>query len=227
MTMRALTAEAVGSFTVVLAICTTSVFLSPAGAGLVGVSMAAGLAVLVMSLALGHVSGGHFNPAVTLGLAAGGRFPVQHAATYIMAQVAGGLAAAAFMALVLLDAFGQGAPDVDFAAAANTFGQGGQYALLSAGLMEVVLSGVLIVVIMGATSHGALVGSAPLAIGFAVALFYLMAIPVSTGGLNPARSTAAAAFGGTAAVADLWLFWLAPLAGAALGGRLGRWLFGT
>jgi len=206
MTMRALTAEAVGSFTVVLAICTTSVFLSPAGAGLVGVSMAAGLAVLVMSLALGHVSGGHFNPAVTLGLAAGGRFPVQHAATYIMAQVAGGLAAAAFMALVLLDAFGQGAPDVDFAAAANTFGQGGQYAVLSAGLMEVVLSGVLI---------------------FAVALFYLMAIPVSTGGLNPARSTAAAAFGGTAAVADLWLFWLAPLAGAALGGRLGRWLFGT
>ncbi len=224
MNARALTAEALGTFTLVLCGCGTALF-APTG-GVLAVALAYGLTVAAMAFAIGHVSGGHFNPAVTVGLVAGGRFPVAEAPGYVVAQVAGGVAAAAVLALILSGApVGPGVPKAaGLASVVNGFGGPREYAMRSAFLVEAVIAALLVVVIMGSTSKRAPVGFAPLAIGASIAVFHLLAIGLTNCSLNPARSTAPALLVGGKAIGDLWLFWLAPLFGAALGGALSRWV---
>jgi len=221
MNMRALCAEFVGTFALVTAVCGATLFSAPS-AGLVAVAFAVGLSVLAMAYAVGHISGGHFNPAVTVGLIAGGRFEAGKAVGYIIAQVLGGAAAAAVFYVVLA-----GAPQGDwndFTAISNTHGGAAGFSLAAAGLTEVVITALFLVVIVGVTSKRAPAGFAPIAIGLALTLFHLVAIPVSNASLNPARSTATAIFGGAAALQSLWLFWVAPILGGVIGGALSRWL---
>ncbi len=217
--MKELGAEFVGTFTLVTAVCGAALFSAPS-AGLVAVAFAVGLSVLAMAYAVGPISGGHFNPAVTCGLVAAGRFEAGKAIPYIIAQVIGGAAAAAVFYVIL-----QGAPASGkwntFLAASNTYGGTG-FSLLSVGLIEVVITALFLVVITGATSAKASPGFAPIAIGLALVLFHLVAIPVSNASLNPARSTATAIFGGAAALQSLWLFWVAPIVGGIIGGLIGK-----
>jgi aquaporin Z len=176
-----------------------------------------------MAFAVGHISGGHFNPAVTCGLIAAGRFDGEKALSYIVAQLLGGACAAGVFYLVL-----KGAPAGKwntFLAISNTYGGANGFALPAVLLTEVVITALFLLVIVGATSPNAPGQFAPIAIGLALTLFHLVAIPVSNASLNPARSTATALFGGTEALSCLWAFWLAPLAGAALGGYASRYLF--
>jgi aquaporin Z len=191
------------------------------GIGLAGVSLAFGLTVLTAVYALGPISGGHFNPAVTLGLWAGGRFPARQILPYMIVQVAGGIAAS----LILL-AIASGKPGFDAAAgfAANGYGDHspGNYSLASGMLTEVIMTFMFVLVILGATHTRAPVGFAGLAIGLALTLIHLISIPVTNTSVNPARSTGPALFAGAWAVQQLWLFWLAPLLGAALAGVLHR-----
>ena len=217
---RELGAEFVGTFALVTAVCGAALFSAPS-AGLVAVAFAVGLSVLAMAYAVGHISGGHFNPAVTLGLVAAGRCETGKAAGYIVAQLLGGIAAAVVFYVILL-----GAPAGrwnTFTAISNLYGGTG-FSLISVLLIEVVITALFLVVIIGATSPKAPPGFAPIAIGLALTLFHLVAIPVSNASLNPARSTATAIFGGTQALGSLWLFWVAPIAGGVLGGYLSRWL---
>lgn len=217
---KELGAEFLGTFTLVTAVCGAALFSAPS-AGLVAVAFAVGLSVLVMAYALGPISGGHFNPAVTVGLVAAGRFPTSKAAQYIIAQVIGGAVAAAVFYVIL-----QGAPSAGkwntFLAASNVYGGSG-FSILSAGLIEVVITALFLVVIVSVTSARAPAGFAPIAIGLALVLFHLVAIPVSNASLNPARSTATAIFGGQTALQSLWLFWVAPIVGGAIGGLIGKW----
>jgi aquaporin Z len=224
MNARALTAEAIGTFALVLCGCGTALF-APAG-GVLAVALAYGLTVAAMAFAIGHVSGGHFNPAVTVGLVAGGRFPVAEAPAYIAGQVAGGVAAAAVLALILSGApVGPGVPKTaGLAGVVNGFGGPKEYAMLSAFVVEAIIAALLLVVIMGSTAKQAPQGFAPLAIGASIAVFHLLAIGLTNCSLNPARSTAPAVLVGGKAIGDLWLFWLAPLFGAAVGGALARWV---
>ena len=218
--IRELGAEFVGTFALVTAVCGAALFSAPS-AGLVAVAFAVGLSVLAMAYAVGHISGGHFNPAVTCGLIAAGRCETGKAAGYIVAQVLGGIAAAIVFYLIL-----QGAPAGKwntFTAISNLYGGTG-FSLISVLLIEVVITALFLVVIVGSTSPKAPPGFAPIAIGLALTLFHLVAIPVSNASLNPARSTATAIFGGTEALGSLWLFWVAPIAGGVLGGYLSRWL---
>jgi aquaporin Z len=226
MNQRALAAEFIGTFTLVGAGCGAAMFAAPAGGGLVAVAFAFGLAVLTMAYAIGHVSGGHFNPAVTIGLVAGGRFDAGQAVGYIIAQVLGGLVAAFVLSVILSGApSGAGVPKWNtFMAVSNTYGGPGQFALLSACVIEVVLTALFLIVIMGATSKRAPAGFAPIAIGLALTLFHLVSIPVSNTSLNPARSTAPAVFAGGQALATLWLFWVAPVVGAIFGGLIAKWM---
>lgn len=217
---RALGAEFIGTFTLVSAVCGAALFSAPS-AGLVAVAFAVGLSVLAMAYAVGHISGGHFNPAVTLGLVAGRRFPLDKALPYIIAQVIGGVAAAYVFYLIL-----KGAPAGkwnDFTAISNTYGGTG-FSLGSAFLIEVVITALFLTVIIGVTSKNAPAGFAPIAIGLALTLFHLVSIPVSNASLNPARSTATAIFGGEFALKTLWVFWVAPIAGGMIGGWLSCWL---
>jgi aquaporin Z len=217
---RELGAEFIGTFALVTAVCGSALFSAPS-AGLVAVAFAVGLSVLALAYAVGHISGGHFNPAVTLGLIAARRCETGKAAGYIVAQVLGGIAAAVVFYLILL-----GAPAGKwntFTAISNPYGGTG-FSLISVLLIEVVITALFLVVIIGATSPKAPPGFAPIAIGLALTLFHLVAIPVSNASLNPARSTATAIFGGTEALGSLWLFWVAPIAGGVLGGYLSRWL---
>ena len=226
MNQRALAAEFIGTFTFVAAVCGAALFAGPLGGGPTGTAMAAGLSVLAMAYAIGHVSGGHFNPAVTLGLVAGGRFAMANAGPYIIAQVAGGAVAALVFSLILGGAPG-GAGTVrwgTFASISNSFGGSREFGLWPAFLIEVVLTALLLIVIMGATSKRAPAGFAPIAIGLSLILFYLAAIPVTGASLNPARSTATAIFGGTKALTDLWVFWVAPILGGVIGGVTSKWL---
>jgi aquaporin Z len=222
MRTKALAAEFIGTFTLITAIFGTALFSAPA-AGLVAVAFAAGLAVLTMAYAVGHISGGHFNPAVTLGLVAAGRFSLAEAPGYIAAQLLGAGAAAAVMAAVL-----SGAPaGVDansFAQISNGYGERPFYAMGSAFLIELTVTALFLMVIVGATAPRAPQNFAPLAIGLALTAFHLAAIPVSNASLNPARSTASALFGGAGPLADLWLFWAAPILGGVIGGIAMRWL---
>ena len=219
---RELGAEFIGTFTLVTAVCGAALFSAPS-AGLVAVAFAVGLSVLAMAFAVGHISGGHFNPAVTLGLVAGGRFEMSKAPAYIIAQVLGG-AAAACVFYVILGGAPAGGKWNSFTAISNLYGGANQFSLLAVLLIEVVITALFLMVIIGATSKRAPAGFAPIAIGLALTLFHLVAIPVSNASLNPARSTATAIFGGAEALSDLWLFWVAPIVGGMIGGAISKWL---
>ncbi|HLN10410.1 MAG TPA: aquaporin Z [Xanthobacteraceae bacterium] len=218
---RELAAEFFGTFALVTAVCGAALFSAPS-AGLMAVAFAVGLSVLAMAFAVGHISGGHFNPAVTLGLVAGGRFEPGRAVGYIIAQLLGGIAAAAIFYVILT-----GAPTGkwnNFVAISNIYGGADHFSLLSVALIEVVATALFLIVIHGATSSKAPAGFAPIAIGLALTLIHLVAIPVSNASVNPARSTATAIFGGTEALSSLWLFWVAPIVGGVIGGIISRWL---
>ena len=227
MKSRKLAAEFLGTAWLVLGGCGSAVLAAafPAlGIGFVGVSLAFGLTVVTMAYAIGHVSGCHLNPAVTLGLTVGGRFRAADVPGYVIAQVTGGLAGAGLLWVIASGATGF---DVHAGFASNGFGEHspGGYALTAALVTEVVLTAFFLVVIMGATSEGAPAGLAPLAIGLCLTLIHLISIPVTNTSVNPARSTAVAVFAGGWAMTQLWAFWVAPLAGGALGGAISAWLF--
>jgi aquaporin Z len=223
MNQRALAAEFIGTFALVVGTCGSALFSLKAGGTLVAVAFGIGLPVLIMAYAIGHLSGGHFNPAVTLGLVAGGRFNAGDAVGYIIAQVLGGIAAA-FVFQIILSGSMSGGKWNTFMDISNTFGGAGQFSMGAAFLIEVVMAALFLIVVMGATSKRAPAGFAPIAIGLAVVLFHLVSIPVTNTSLNPARSTATAMFAGGKAFADLWLFWVAPVVGAMIGGAISKWL---
>jgi len=221
MTARAIVAEFVGTFCLVLAIAGAALFAAPS-AGLVAVALAAGISVVSMAYAVGNISGAHFNPAVTVGLIAAGRFDSAKAPAYIVAQVLGGAAAALVLSVVLSSGIGVKANT--FVGASNHYGGTGQFGLVASFLFEVVITALFLVVIVGSTSRKAPSGFAPLAIGLALALFHIIAIPVTNASLNPARSTATALFAGTGPLSQLWVFWVAPILGGVIGGAIGRYL---
>ena len=217
--MKALSAEFIGTFWLVLGGCGSAVLAAAfpgVGIGLLGVSVAFGLTVVTMAYAVGHISGCHLNPAVTIGLCAGGRFSVGQVVPYIIAQVLGGLAAGGVLFLIA-----SGKPGFDVAAgfASNGFGEHspGGYSLLAALITEVVMTMMFLVVILGATDRRAPQGFAPLAIGLCLTLIHLISIPVTNTSVNPARSTGVALYVGGWAVTQLWAFWVAPIIGAVLG----------
>jgi aquaporin Z len=220
-------AEFFGTFWLVFGGCGSAVLAAafPAlGIGFTGVALAFGLTVLTMAYAVGHVSGGHFNPAVSVGLAAGGRFPVGDVAPYVIAQVLGAVAAAAVLYFIA-----SGKPGFEAGGfATNGYGDlsPGHYSMQAALACEVVMTFFFVFVIMGSTHGAAPTGFAPIAIGFALTLIHLVSIPVTNTSVNPARSTGVAFFASTAATSQLWLFWVAPLVGGALGGFAYRALFG-
>ena len=222
MHLRSITAEALGSFAYVAALFAAILFAAPRDGGLLAVGLAPGLAVFALYCAVGHHSGGHFNPAVTLGLVAGGRFPPGRALAYVAAQLAGALAAAALIFVIRSGASGGQWPV--FGATANTFGGG--FSLLSVMLIEWLAAALLVIVFMGATSRQAPTGFAALAVGLTITMLQLMALAVSNAALNPARATAAALFSDFRALSQLWVFWVAPILGAVTGGLLARWLNG-
>jgi len=195
------------------------------GIGLLGVSLAFGLTVLTMAFAIGHISGCHLNPAVTLGLCVGGRFPAKEVVPYMVAQVLGGLAAGGVLYII---ASGQSGFDLAAGFASNGYGDHspGGYSLTAALVCEVVMTAMFLLVIMGATDRRAPQGFAPIAIGLCLTLIHLISIPVTNTSVNPARSTGVALYVGDWATAQLWLFWLAPLVGGALGALIYRGLAG-
>ncbi len=222
---RKLSAEFIGTFWLVFAGCGAAILaagIPEVGIGFVGVSLAFGLSVLTMAYAVGSISGGHFNPAVSLGLALAGRFEYKDMMAYWVAQVLGGIAGAAVLYLIA-----SGVPGyLPGGFASNGFDalSPGGYSMLAALIAEVVLTAVFLIVILGATARGAPVGFAPIAIGLALTLIHLISIPVTNTSVNPARSTAAAIFAQTGALSQLWLFWVAPLVGAALGALIWKYL---
>ncbi|KLP39985.1 aquaporin Z [Enterobacter ludwigii] len=225
--MKVVLAEVLGTFWLVLGGCGSAVLAAgfpDLGIGFVGVSLAFGLTVVTMAYAVGHISGGHFNPAVSLGLWAAGRFPAAQLPGYMMAQVIGGLLGAGVLYLV---ASGLPGFDVHAGFASNGFGthSPGGYPLMPVILIEVVLTAMFVLVITGVTSQRAPAGFAPLAIGLCLTLIHLISIPVDNTSVNPARSTAVALFAGGEFISQLWVFWLAPLVGGLLGGTLGKVLF--
>jgi aquaporin Z len=197
---------------------------TPGGIGLLGVALAFGLTVLAMAYAVGHISGGHFNPAVTLGLVAGGRFSIRDALPYIAAQVVGAILAAAVLYVIAHGADGFDASASGFAANGYDDHSPGGYSLLAGFVSELTLTAVFLVVIMGVTHGRAPVGFAPIAIGLALTLIHLISIPVTNTSVNPARSTGQALFVGGWAIEQLWLFWLAPILGGALGGLIYKYV---
>ncbi len=223
---KKLTAEFVGTFWLVFGGCGSAVLAAAfpnTGIGFAGVALAFGLTVVTMAYAVGHISGGHFNPAVTIGLYAGGRIPSASVVPYIVAQVAGAVVAAGILYVI---ASGKAGFDLNAGFAANGFGEHspGGYSLLSCLVAELVLTFMFLFVIMGATDSRAPAALAPLAIGLALTLIHLIGIPVTNTSVNPARSTGPALFVGGWALAQLWLFWLAPIIGGALGGMAYRLL---
>jgi aquaporin Z len=224
--IRKYAAEAIGTFWLTFAGCGSAVIAAgfPAvGIGLLGVALAFGLTVVTMAYSIGHVSGCHLNPAVTIGLAAGGRFPAGQIVPYIIAQVIGAIAAAAVLYYIA-----SGAPGFDVAKgfAANGYAEHspGKYGLGAALLTEVVMTAAFLFIIMGATHGKAPAGFAPLAIGLGLTLIHLVSIPVTNTSVNPARSTGPALFVGDWALGQLWLFWVAPIAGGIIGALIYRWL---
>jgi aquaporin Z len=212
-------AEFLGTFWLVLGGCGSAVLAAAfpeLGIGLLGVSLAFGLTVVTMAYAVGHISGGHFNPAVSVGLWAAGRFQAGQLLPYIAAQVLGGLAAGGVLYLI---ASGKAGFELSAGFASNGYGahSPGGYSLAAAALSEVVMTAFFLLIIIGATSRRAPAGFAPLAIGLALTLIHLISIPVTNTSVNPARSTGVALYVGDWAVSQLWLFWVAPIAGALLG----------
>ena len=212
-------AEFLGTFWLVLGGCGSAVLAAAfpdVGIGLLGVSFAFGLTVLTMAFAIGHISGCHLNPAVSIGLWAGGRFPAGQLLPYIMAQVLGGIAAGAVLYVIASGAAGF---DLSKGFASNGYGahSPGGYSLLAALVCEVVMTAFFLIVILGATDKRAPAGFAPIAIGLCLTLIHLISIPVTNTSVNPARSTGVAVFVGGWAVQQLWLFWLAPIVGGVIG----------
>jgi aquaporin Z len=223
---RRVVAEFFGTFWLVLGGCGAAVLAAGfpnLGIGFLGVAFAFGLTVLTMAYAVGHISGGHFNPAVTLGLWSAGRCATKHVIPYIIAQVIGAIVAAAVLWLIA-----SGKPGFAVGAfAANGYGDlsPGKYGLGSCFLTEVVMTFFFLFVIIGATSKGAAAGFAGIPIGLALTLIHLISIPVTNTSVNPARSTGPALFAGGEHIAQLWLFWVAPIIGAVIAGLLARWLY--
>ncbi|AGV17112.1 aquaporin Z [Vibrio sp. B513a] len=222
-------AEAFGTFWLVLGGCGSAVLAAgfpEVGIGLLGVSLAFGLTVLTMAFAIGHISGCHLNPAVTVGLWAGGRFETKDVTPYIISQVIGGLIAGGVLYVI---ASGQAGFDVVGSGfAANGYGEHspGQYSMIAALVTEVVMTMMFLIVIMGATDKRAPQGFAPIAIGLCLTLIHLISIPVTNTSVNPARSTAVAVYVGEWAVSQLWLFWIAPIVGGVLGAVIYKNLLG-
>jgi aquaporin Z len=226
--MKQYGAEFLGTFWLVLGGCGSAVIAAAfpgVGIGLLGVSLAFGLTVLTMAFTIGHISGCHLNPAVSIGLVAGGRFKAAELPAYIAAQVIGGLLGAAVLYLI---ASGKAGFSLAGGLASNGFGEHspGGYSVMAAFVCEVVMTGMFLVIIMGATDKRAPAGFAPIAIGLALTLIHLISIPVTNTSVNPARSTGPALLVGDWALAQLWLFWVAPIGGAVIGGVLYRWLGG-
>jgi aquaporin Z len=221
-----LIAEFLGTFWLTFGGCGTAVLAAAfpqLGVGFVGVALAFGLTVVTMAYAVGHISGAHFNPAITLGVWAGGRTSTLDVIPYILFQVAGAVAAAAVLKIVA-----EGQPGFVLGSlASNGFGDlsPGHYNLLSCAITEVLLTFFFVLVVMGATSAGAPAGFAPLAIGLTLTLILLIALPVTNASVNPARSTGPAIFAGKAYIDQLWFFWVAPIVGGIAAGLLGRGLF--
>ena len=229
MNPRKYAAEAIGTFWLVLGGCGSAVLAAAfpeVGIGLLGVSLAFGLTVVTMAYAVGHVSGAHLNPAVTIGLTAGGRFPSSDVLPYVIAQVVGGVVAGAVLYLIA-----SGAPGFDLAKGFASNGYGahspGGYSLLAGFVTEVVMTAMFLFIIMGATHGKSPVGFAGLAIGLGLTLIHLVSIPVTNTSVNPARSTGVAVFAGGWALGQLWMFWVAPILGGAIGGVLYRWVSGV
>ncbi|MBP4048557.1 aquaporin Z [Chromobacterium violaceum] len=226
--MKSYGAEFLGTFWLVLGGCGSAVLAAGfpnLGIGFAGVALAFGLTVVTMAYAIGHISGCHLNPAVSIGLWAGGRFPAGQLAPYIAAQVLGAIAAGAVLYVI---ASGGAGFDVARGFASNGYAEHspGGYSLLAALVCEVVMTMFFLLVIMGATDKRAPAGFAPLAIGLALTLIHLISIPVTNTSVNPARSTGVALFVGGWAVQQLWLFWLAPIIGAVLGAKVYRLIAG-
>lgn len=224
--MKAILAEFLGTFWLVLGGCGSAVLAAAfpeVGIGLHGVSLAFGLTVLTMAFAVGHISGGHFNPAVSVGLWVGGRFPLVKLPSYIVAQVLGGIAAGGVLYLIA-----SGAPGFDVAKGFASNGYGahspGGYSLIAALVCEVVMTAFFLIIILGVTAPHAPKGFAPIAIGLALTLIHLISIPVTNTSVNPARSTGVAVFVGDWALDQLWLFWVAPIVGAVIGAMVHRFL---
>src|SRR5687768_15976186 len=224
---KRLSAEFIGTLWLVLGGCGSAVLATAypnLGIGFAGVSLAFGLTVLTMAYSVGHISGCHLNPAVTVGLWAGDRFPARDILPYVLAQVAGAIVAAGLLYIV---ASGNSAFDLGASGLAqNGYGEAspGQYAMSAGLVIEVVLTAMFLIVILGSTDDRAPLGFAPIAIGLALTLIHLISIPITNTSVNPARSTGPALVVGGWALQQLWLFWLAPVAGAALGGFFYRML---
>jgi len=225
---KKLAAEFIGTFWLVLGGCGSAVLAAAfpeVGIGLAGVALAFGLTVLTMAYAIGHISGCHLNPAVTMGLWAGGRHPIGEVLPYIVAQVLGGI----FGAFVLLMiASGKAGFELSGGLASNGYGahSPGGYSMASGFLTEVVMTLMFLVIILGATDRRAPAGFAPIAIGLGLTLIHLISIPVTNTSVNPARSTGPAILVGDWVLSQLWLFWVAPILGALIAGYLYRWLAG-
>ncbi len=231
---KKLAAEFLGTMWLVLGGCGSAIFAAnfggdgnPLGIGFVGVALAFGLTVLTGAYAFGHISGGHFNPAVSIGLMVGRRFPAAELPGYIIAQVLGGIFGAFIIYLI---ASGQSGFAIDASSAGafatNGFGEfsPGGYSMMSALIAEIVLTAIFLIIIMGSTHHQAPVGFAPIAIGLGLTLIHLISIPITNTSVNPARSTAVALFVGGESISQLWLFWVAPIIGAVIGGGIYAWL---
>lgn len=231
---KKLAAEFLGTMWLVLGGCGSAIFAAnfggdgnPLGIGFVGVALAFGLTVLTGAYAFGHISGGHFNPAVSIGLMVGKRFPAAELPGYIIAQVLGGIFGAFIIYLI---ASGQSGFAIDASSAGafatNGFGEfsPGGYSMMSALIAEIVLTAIFLIIIMGSTHHQAPVGFAPIAIGLGLTLIHLISIPITNTSVNPARSTAVALFVGGESISQLWLFWVAPIIGAVIGGGIYAWL---
>ncbi len=222
--VKKLSAEFFGTFWLVFGGCGSAVLAAAypqLGIGFAGVALAFGLTVLTMAYAVGHISGGHFNPAVTLGLVAGGRFNAKDALPYIIAQVVGGIIGAAVLYAI---ASGKTGFDANAGFASNGYGEHSPngFSLNAVIIAEIVLTAFFLIIIHGATDKDAPAGFAPIAIGLGLTLIHLISIPVSNTSVNPARSTAVAIFQGSWAIEQLWVFWVAPIIGGILGGIIYR-----
>lgn len=224
--MKKYLAELIGTFWLVLGGCGSAVLAAgfpDVGIGLLGVSLAFGLTVLTMAYAIGHISGCHLNPAVSFGLWAGGRFETKELLPYIIAQVVGGTLGALVLYLIASGAAGF---DASAGFASNGYGElsPGKYGFMAALIAEVVMTAMFLIVIMGATDGRAPAGMAPIAIGLCLTLIHLISIPVTNTSVNPARSTAVAIFAGGGYLTQLWLFWIAPIAGGIIGAIIYRFI---
>lgn len=227
--MRAYVAEFFGTFWLVLGGCGSAVLAAAfpdVGIGLLGVSLAFGLTVLTMAYAIGHISGCHLNPAVSVGLWAGGRFPANQLLPYIVAQVVGAVVAGGVLYVI---ASGQAGFDVAAGFASNGYGEHspGEYSMLAALITEIAMTMMFLVIILGATDERAPKGFAPIAIGLGLTLIHLISIPVTNTSVNPARSTGVGLYVGDWAVSQLWLFWVAPIVGAVIGAAIYNFIGGA